>query len=56
MVVTPDYSVTQDPLVHHGWHFGRMVHAFCNVQTLLMNSIVLLSDGADNSLESLTST
>ena len=40
--------------MHHGCHFGRTVHAFCNVQTLLMNDIVMLSDGADNDLESLT--
>jgi len=40
--------------MHHGRHFGRTVHAFCNVQTLLMNGIVMLSNGADDDLESLT--
>ena len=30
---------TQDPLVHHGRHFGRTVHAFCNVQTLITNGL-----------------
>lgn len=26
-----------DPLVHHGRHFGRTVHALCSVSGLLMN-------------------
>ncbi|KIM50095.1 hypothetical protein SCLCIDRAFT_146313, partial [Scleroderma citrinum Foug A] len=40
-----------DLLMHHGCHFRRTVHAFCNVQMLLMNGIVLLSEGANNGLE-----
>ncbi|KIJ57973.1 hypothetical protein HYDPIDRAFT_103508, partial [Hydnomerulius pinastri MD-312] len=43
-----------DPLVHHGHHFGRAVHAFCNTQTLLTNAIVLMSEGASDNEESLT--
>ncbi|KIJ59336.1 hypothetical protein HYDPIDRAFT_33275 [Hydnomerulius pinastri MD-312] len=39
---------TQDPLVHHGRHFGRAVHAFCNVQTLLTNGIILMSKDTDD--------
>lgn len=35
---------TQDPLVHHGRHFGRAVHAFCNVQTLITNGLAVLAD------------
>lgn len=35
---------TQDPLVHHGRHFGRVVHAFCNVQTLITNGLAVLGD------------
>ncbi|KAI6009083.1 hypothetical protein BKA83DRAFT_4505318 [Pisolithus microcarpus] len=45
---------TQDPLVHHGRHFGRAVHAFCNVPTLFTNGIILLSEGGSDTLESLT--
>ncbi|KAI5987823.1 hypothetical protein EDD15DRAFT_2173034 [Pisolithus albus] len=45
---------TQDPLVHRSRHFGRAVHAFCNVPTLLTNGIVLLSEGGGDTLESLT--
>ncbi|KIJ64395.1 hypothetical protein HYDPIDRAFT_28335 [Hydnomerulius pinastri MD-312] len=42
---------TQDPLVHHGRHFGRAVHSFCNVQTLLTNGIITM--GEDEDIESL---
>ncbi|KIJ65254.1 hypothetical protein HYDPIDRAFT_69705, partial [Hydnomerulius pinastri MD-312] len=43
-----------DSLVHHGHHFGWAVHAFCNTQTLLTNTIVLMSEGASDNEESLT--
>ena len=43
----------QDPLIHHGRHFGRAIHAFCNVQTLITNGIVLMSEDIDVSDESL---
>jgi hypothetical protein len=29
-----------DPLVHHGRHFGRTIHALCRVQALLTNGII----------------
>ncbi|KIM50010.1 hypothetical protein SCLCIDRAFT_146481, partial [Scleroderma citrinum Foug A] len=45
---------SQDPLVHHGRHFGRSVHAFCNVQTLVTNGIALMSEDIDVNDESLT--
>ena len=46
-------STSQDPLVHHGRHFGRTVHAFCNVQTLIVNGLQsMYDDGPDD--ESLT--
>ena len=32
-------SCPRDPFVHHGQHFGRMVHAMCNVNSLICNSI-----------------
>ncbi|KIK11563.1 hypothetical protein PISMIDRAFT_122434, partial [Pisolithus microcarpus 441] len=44
----------QDPLVHHGCHFGRAMHAFCNVQALLTNAIVLMSEVEERGLETLT--
>lgn len=28
-----------DPLVHHGRHFGRTVHAMCNVSVLINNTL-----------------
>ena len=28
-----------DPFVHHGRHFGRTVHAMCNVNALICNGI-----------------
>ena len=45
---------TQDPLVHHGRHFGRIVHAFCNIQTLIMNGIATLGETETETLESFT--
>ncbi|KAI6043871.1 hypothetical protein EDC04DRAFT_2866071 [Pisolithus marmoratus] len=37
------WKTTQDPLFHHGCHFGQAVHAFCNVPMLLTNGIIFLS-------------
>lgn len=31
-----------DPLVHHGRHFGRTIHALCNVNALVVNGILRL--------------
>ncbi|KAI6045848.1 hypothetical protein EDC04DRAFT_2558902, partial [Pisolithus marmoratus] len=36
------YRSVQDLLVHHGCHFGHVMHAFCNVQALLTNGITLM--------------
>lgn len=44
----------QDPLVHHGRHFGRVAHAFCNVQALLMNGMILMGEIEENGRDSLT--
>ncbi|KAL4063283.1 hypothetical protein V8B97DRAFT_2026475 [Scleroderma yunnanense] len=38
--------ISQDPLVHHGCHFCRAVHAFCNMQMLIMNGLHTMSDDA----------
>ncbi|KAH7917879.1 hypothetical protein BV22DRAFT_972081, partial [Leucogyrophana mollusca] len=43
-----------DPLVHHGRHFGRTVHALCNVQALITNGILRLGELADEPEESFT--
>ena len=51
--LTPSRT-SQDPLVHHGRHFGRAAHAFCNVQMLLLNGLQAMSD--DDPEENLTAT
>jgi hypothetical protein len=33
-------SCCTDPLVHHGRHFGRTVHALCTISTLLNNGLL----------------
>jgi hypothetical protein len=33
-----------DPLVHHGRHFGRTVHALCSVHALLNNGILRMGE------------
>jgi hypothetical protein len=40
--------------VHHGRHFGRTIHALCNVQTLLTNGILRIGDLADRPDDSFT--
>lgn len=32
-----------DPLVHHGRHFGRSIHALCNVPSLINNGIIRMA-------------
>lgn len=34
----------QDPLVRHGCHFGRTIHVFCSMLTLLTNDIAMMGD------------
>ncbi|KAF9455727.1 hypothetical protein BDZ94DRAFT_1179339 [Collybia nuda] len=43
-----------NPLVHRGCHFGRMVHALCNINALITNSILQLGELADEPEESFT--
>jgi hypothetical protein len=47
-------SCISDPLIGHGHHFGHMVHALCNIQALLMNSILCLGEQANELEELLT--
>jgi hypothetical protein len=46
-------SCISDPLIGHGRHFGRTVHALCNIQALLTNGVLRLGEQA-NEPESLT--
>jgi len=48
-------SSTTDPLVHHGRHFCRTVHAMCNLQALLTNGVLLEVKQAETSEEDFTS-
>lgn len=43
-----------DPLIHHGRHFGRTVHAMCNVQALITKGIEYLAEEEPVAEESLT--
>lgn len=36
----PFCSCLSDPLIHHGRHFGRSLHALCNIQSLITNGIL----------------
>src|ERR1700736_875484 len=47
-------SCGTDPLVHHGRHFGRVVHALCTVTTLLNNGILRMGEFADRAEETFT--
>jgi len=47
-------SCTSDPLIGHGRHFGRTVHALCNVRALLTNGTVRLGEQADEPEEAFT--
>jgi hypothetical protein len=49
-----DVSCGTDPLVHHGRHFGRSVHALCTVSTLLNNGILRMGELADRAEETFT--
>ena len=40
--------------MHHGRHFGRVVHAFCNVQALLTNGMTITAELEERGLERLT--
>jgi len=45
------FRLTQASLVHHGRHFGRTVHLFCSIQTLLTNGILSMAEESEaNSL------
>jgi hypothetical protein len=37
-------SRVTNPFVHHGRHFGRTIHALCNVKQLLSNGLLRLGN------------
>jgi len=43
-----------DPLVHHGRHFGRTVHALCTVSALLNNGILRMGELLDQPEDTFT--
>lgn len=50
----PLHSCHTDPLVSRGHHFGRTVHALCNVYTILMNGLLRLGELAEEPDEAFT--
>lgn len=43
-----------NPFVHHGRHFGRTVHALCNVHALITQGVIRSGEFADEPDENLT--
>lgn len=43
LIVSGMSRMVTDPLVHHGCHFGRVVHAFCNLNVLVTNGLMRMS-------------
>jgi len=43
-----------DPLVHHGRHFGRAIHALCTVSALLTNGILRMGELAEQPEDTFT--
>lgn len=41
-------SCISDPLIHHGRHFGRTLHALCNIHSLIGNGILRLIELDEN--------
>jgi hypothetical protein len=47
-------SCGTDPLVHHGRHFGRTIHALCNVCALLNNGLLYMGELSEQPEECFT--
>jgi len=54
IILTLIHSCHSDPLVSHGRHFGRTIHALCNVYTILTNGLLRLGELADEPDEAFT--
>jgi hypothetical protein len=50
----PLYSCLANPLVHHGRHFGRTIHALCSVSALLTNGLLRVGELAEEPDEAFT--
>lgn len=50
----PQSSGLTDPLVSHGRHFGRTVHALCNIQALITNGLLRMGEQSDMPDEAFT--
>lgn len=48
------YRRSTDPLVHHGRHFGRAIHALCNVQALINNGIIRMGERSEEPEDAFT--
>jgi hypothetical protein len=53
-LITWKLSSVVDPLVHHGRHFGRTVHALCSVYALLTNGLLREVELAEQPEETFT--
>lgn len=47
-------SCIANPLIHFGRHFGRTIHALCNVNVLITNGLLRLGELADEPEDSFT--
>lgn len=54
MIQLFDISCRTDPLVHHGRHFGRTVHALCNVCALINNGLLYMGELSEQPEENFT--
>ncbi|KJA13711.1 hypothetical protein HYPSUDRAFT_208140 [Hypholoma sublateritium FD-334 SS-4] len=43
-----------DPLVHHGRHFGRTIHALCNIHALINNGIIRMGERSEEPEDAFT--
>jgi hypothetical protein len=50
----PFHSCLTDPLISHGRHFGRTVHALCNVKALITNGLLHMGELAQEPEEAFT--
>jgi hypothetical protein len=51
-----DYRASRltDPLVHHGRHFGRTVHALCSLHALITSGLLRDGERSEDPEESFT--
>lgn len=41
-------SCLSDPLIHYGRHFGRTLHALCNIRSLITNGVLRMIEMDEN--------